>query len=57
MHGNTQQPYEVDNVIRLQLPVGTVRAKIVKTFIPFTQAQAMVVRIFEPVINLRATSF
>lgn len=49
--------YEVGNTIRLQLMGGRVQAKIVraeivKTFTPFTMAPVMVVRIFEPILDL-----
>ncbi|KAJ4991747.1 hypothetical protein SVAN01_02862 [Stagonosporopsis vannaccii] len=46
------EAYEVGNTIQLQLMGRQVRAQITKTFTPFTMAQVMVVRVFEPLLDL-----
>lgn len=52
IYGNTETLYDVGNRVRLELHNRTVTATIVKNFAPFTMAAVMVVRIFEPSMDL-----
>lgn len=52
IYENEPEAYEDGNMIRIQLPSQSIQVRIIKAFTPFTMAQAMVVRIFEPTLNL-----
>ncbi|KAF9695207.1 hypothetical protein EKO04_006845 [Ascochyta lentis] len=58
IYGNPEEPYQVGNSIRLQHQGSsgrqnrTINARIVRVFAPFSMAAVMVVRVFEPTVDL-----
>ncbi|KAH6622124.1 hypothetical protein C7974DRAFT_414790 [Boeremia exigua] len=52
IHENASPSYQAGNTVRLHLMSRLVQATIIRTFTPFTMAPVMVVRIFEPAIDL-----
>ena len=57
---NSEELYKVGNIIRIQIPSSattrnkrTVTARIIETFAPFSMASVVVVRVFEPTMDLR----
>lgn len=51
--GKNAQPYEVGQIVRLQLRNHILNARITKLFNPFTMAPVMVVQIHAPYVDLR----